>query len=97
MVKLAGYNRWLGTKSNWRAKKNIVWEKHNGPVPKGHCVVLLDGDPANCEIGNLVLLTRAELAELNRKHTPAFAGAKANPARIRAAQIRRRVFVHNKK
>jgi hypothetical protein len=36
------------------------WEKENGPVPKGMCVALIDGNPLNCEPENLKLITRKE-------------------------------------
>ena len=45
-----------------------VWEQANGPVPKGHAVVQLDGDPANCEPENLDCVPQAVLARLNAYH-----------------------------
>lgn len=51
----------------WRAKHLIVWERHNGPVPKGHAVLFGDGNRMNVDIANLVLVTRTQLAILNRK------------------------------
>jgi hypothetical protein len=45
---------------------NHVWEEANGPVPAGYIVAFIDGDPLNCELGNLRLLTRAENIARNR-------------------------------
>jgi len=46
-------------KRNWKRKANIVWEKEHGEIPKGHFLIFLDGNPLNCDISNLYLVTRA--------------------------------------
>ena len=46
----------------WRLKHVIVWEKANGPIPEGHCVVFLDGNKQNTALKNLMLLSRKEHA-----------------------------------
>ena len=74
--------------AHWVRKAVWVWENARGPVPEGHRVVHLDGDPANCEIANLDCISGASLAALNRSGAPKFAGREANPARIRLAQLR---------
>ena len=51
---------------NWKYVHVLEWEKHHGPVPDGHAVCFRDGDKSNCDIDNLVLLTRAELCYLNK-------------------------------
>lgn len=56
-----------GRKTRWKPKHVDVWEKEHGPVPKGHIVIFLDGDKTNCDdINNLVMITRAVNAYLNR-------------------------------
>ncbi len=50
---------------NFRLKHRVVWEKHNGPVPKGHCIAFRDTNRQNCDIENLELITRAELVRRN--------------------------------
>ena len=75
-------------KYHWIRKAVWVWEQANGPVPKGHAVVQLDGDPANCKPENLDCVPQAVLARLNAYHAPAYAGPDANPARVRIAQIK---------
>ena len=74
-------------KDHWVRKAVWVWEQANGPVPKGHVVIQLDGDPANCEPDNLVCAPRAVLARLNHRHAPDYTGPEANPARVRLAQL----------
>jgi hypothetical protein len=49
----------------WRGKHLLIWEKANGPVPKGHAVIFADGDKTNLKIKNLLLVSRKELAVMN--------------------------------
>ncbi len=51
---------------NWKFVHVIIWEKHNGPLPKGHMVRFRDSDQANVDPGNLVAITRAENVVINR-------------------------------
>jgi hypothetical protein len=39
-----------------------VWEKANGPLPKGHGLIHLDGDRSNNALENLQLLTISEIS-----------------------------------
>ena len=52
----------------WRAVHIIVWEETNGPLPAGHAVTLKDGNKRNIAIGNLELLSRAQLMARNTVH-----------------------------
>ena len=41
-----------------------IWEKHNGPIPKGYQIHHIDGDPLNNSISNLQCLSaKAHVAE----------------------------------
>lgn len=53
--------------SKWKSKHIIVWEEHNGPVPKRHVVIFGDGDRRNFDINNLILVSRKQLVRLNQK------------------------------
>ena len=44
-----------------------VYEQGHGPVPKGMVVSFKDGDKTNCEPDNLMLISKAELLNLNQK------------------------------
>lgn len=44
-----------------------VWEKYNGPIPKGMIVGFLDGNKDNCSIDNLFLIDKATNLRLNQK------------------------------
>jgi hypothetical protein len=50
----------------WQYVHRLEWMRHNGDIPEGCVVNFLDGDKTNTDIGNLVLLTRAEHLELSR-------------------------------
>lgn len=51
----------------WKALHRYVWEQHNGPIPKGMLVVFKDQDPMNCDIDNLMLITRGEHVTMTKK------------------------------
>jgi hypothetical protein len=59
-IKIADPNKWKG-------KHILIWEQHNGPVPKGHAVIFGDGDNRNFDLDNLILVSRKQLLVLNRK------------------------------
>lgn len=50
----------------WEFVHRRVWENHNGPVPDGYCVSFKDGNKDNCSIDNLMLISLAENAVINR-------------------------------
>ena len=52
----------------WMSLARYNWEQVHGPIPKDMCVFKLDGDIDNNDISNLCLVTRKDLAQLNRKH-----------------------------
>lgn len=51
---------------NWKFVHVIVWEQHNGTLPKGHIVRFRDLDITNISPDNLVAITRGENAVINR-------------------------------
>ena len=50
----------------WQLKHNVVWENHNGKIPKGSVVIFLDRNKMNVTIDNLKLIKRSELLIMNR-------------------------------
>lgn len=56
------------TGRRWRLKHVLIYEKHHGKVPKGSVVIFLDGDKRNLDIDNLHLVTRGQLAMLNKNN-----------------------------
>lgn len=53
------------TRHDYVSLHRLEWEKHHGPIPKGHVVIFKDGNKNNIHINNLECLTRAELSKLN--------------------------------
>ncbi len=51
---------------SWRLKHLIEWEKHHGAIPKDHKIWFIDNDRTNCHIDNLMLVTTAEHAVVNK-------------------------------
>lgn len=56
------------SRQNWAFVHVLVWEAAHGPVPAGHAVVFRNGNKADIRIGNLELITRAELMRRNTVH-----------------------------
>lgn len=54
--------------NKWRLKHNIIWEEHNGPIPKGHALIFGDRNTQNLDINNLILVSRKQLLILNRNN-----------------------------
>ena len=84
----AGYNR---GRFRWVRKAVWVWEQVHGPVPKGHAILQLDGDPANCAIDNLECVRRSLFPFLNSATAAPYAGPEWNAVRVRTAQLRQAI------
>ena len=63
-----GYNEIKYANHKWMAVSRYNWQQVHGEIPKDMCVFKLDGDRLNDDISNLCLVTRKDLAQLNRKH-----------------------------
>ena len=50
----------------WEFLHRAVWEEHNGPIPENMVIIFKDGNRQNCEIGNLMMVSKSENAILNR-------------------------------
>jgi len=54
------------SRRDWREVHRLTWEGVHGPIPAGHVVVFLDGDPGHClNIANLDCIPRGVLVRLN--------------------------------
>ena len=51
----------------WKLLQRVVWEEHNGPIPEGMIVIFKDSNKLNCNIDNLLLISRREHQRLNRE------------------------------
>lgn len=52
----------------WKFKHIMVWTEVNGPVPPHHAIIFRDRDRLNCDIDNLMLVHKRELAVMNKQH-----------------------------
>lgn len=52
----------------WKHKHRLVWEQHNGPIPKGSVVKFKDGNRQNIAIENLYMVTRYQNMMDNTLH-----------------------------
>ena len=66
LIKVAEENPHTGASTRYRFKHIVIWEKENGPVPKGKVVIFVDGDKTNINMENLSLVDRKLLLQLNR-------------------------------
>ncbi|WP_207000642.1 HNH endonuclease signature motif containing protein [Trinickia mobilis] len=64
-VKVSETNNQL---KDWVFLHKKLWEDAHGPIPKGHVVVLRDGDKKNVVLENLELITKRELMARNTVH-----------------------------
>lgn len=67
--------------NKWRLMHIVEWEKHHGPVPKGHRLWFKDNDRTNWHIDNLMLITRAQGAVINKQ------GFGTVPAELKTAAV----------
>jgi hypothetical protein len=82
-------------KNRWKGKHVLIWEKANGPVPKGHAVIFADGNRRNFKPGNLVLVSRKELAVLN--HTGMLASKNGDITKVAVSIARLKVLIAGRK
>lgn len=50
----------------WELKHRVIWEQHNGKIPKGMIVIFKDNNPLNCTLDNLLLISKDENLKMNR-------------------------------
>ena len=58
-------NPYTGFKTRFMHKHRYLWEKENGPLPKGHALKCLDGDKRNTDPQNWEAIPRALLPRLS--------------------------------
>ena len=52
--------------NKWVQKRRFIWELYNGEIPAKHCVINADGDKSNCDIDNLILIDKGDVANMSR-------------------------------
>lgn len=64
LVKVSDEGPWH---KRWRHKHKVIWEKVNGPIPKGHVLLFADQNKQNISLDNLILIPQSKLPTLNKK------------------------------
>lgn len=94
-IKIAERNPYTGFPTRYKQKHVHIWEQAHGPAPKGFAVVFADGDNRNFDPQNLMLVSRAELLNLNRlkyKDVP----AELKPSVLALARLQVRTWAKEK-
>ena len=72
----------------WEFLHRAVWEENNGPIPKGMVITFKDGNKENCDISNLMMITKAENGMMTRRglrsDNPEITEAGLNVARLKS-------------
>lgn len=79
MIKVAEPNKFV-LKHKW------LWEQHFGAIPSGYILTFLDGNPLNCELSNLKLISKSQNLILNRKKLR-FKNSELNQSAIEVARV----------
>ena len=66
LVKVDEPNPYTAAQTRFRHKHIVNWEAVHGPVKPGNVIKFLDGDKTNCDISNLIEISRAESCWLNK-------------------------------
>lgn len=53
---------------NFVLKHRLIWEQAHGPIPDDCIVIFKDGNKRNFDLDNLMLITRAQNAVMNKNH-----------------------------
>ena len=51
----------------WEYKHKLIWTEAHGPIPENHCLIFADSNKLNLSIDNLLLVSKAELLQMNRR------------------------------
>nr|DAP18349.1 MAG TPA: homing endonuclease [Caudoviricetes sp.] len=75
--------------NKWQLKHRYVWEKENGEIQKGMLLIFKDNNKLNIDLDNLMLISKAENAVINRAGDSVFTGQTkeviVNLARLKCA------------
>jgi hypothetical protein len=58
----------IKTQKGFEPLNRFIWQMNHGNIPEGNNIVFKDGNPMNCTIENLEMLTNAENASRNSKN-----------------------------
>ena len=79
-------------RKNFEHKHRLIWEQAHGEIPKGYIITFLDGNPQNCVLENLAMISQAENLQLQRASL-----RKENPQLTETGILIARAYVTAKK
>ena len=60
------YKKKVAEPNRWKLLHRLVWEEHNGPIPRNHVITFLDGNWRNCDISNLMCISMGANCRANQ-------------------------------
>ena len=52
--------------NKWKLKHRVIWENQYGSIPEGYNLIFADGNRQNCNLDNLILVSKAEMLIINQ-------------------------------
>lgn len=82
--------------NKWRLKHHLIWEEHNGPIPKGYNIQFKDKNPLNVTLDNLYIISRADQMRNENSLVARYPEDLRAVIRLRGA-VKRSITMYNKK
>ncbi len=96
-VNVDGYiERKVAEPNKWECKHRIIWRQAHGDIPKGYNIQFKDGNPLNCTLENLYIISRAEQMQTQNSLMARYPKELQKVIRLRGA-VKRQMTLHNKK
>lgn len=96
-VNVDGYiERKVAEPNKWECKHRIIWKQAHGDIPKGYNIQFKDGNPLNCILENLYIISRAEQMQTRNSLMARYPKELQKVIRLRGA-VKRQMTLHNKK
>lgn len=95
-IKIAERNPYTGFPTRYKLKHLHIWEKANGHLPPGTALLFKNGNKLACDLGNLMLVSRAELLRLNQRGYAQHSDA-LKPTVLAIAKLEVKTFTISKK
>lgn len=73
----------------WKYLSRYLWEQAHGPIPKGMVVTFKDGDPMNCVLENIEMISRLENLKRRQKESGGHCATQLTDGYVRGVLKRR--------
>lgn len=82
--------------NKWKLKHRVIWEKAHGKIPKSCNIQFKDGNPLNCVLKNLYIISRSEQMRTKNSMYARYPQELIGVIRLRGS-VKRQITLHNKK